>query len=257
MGEELTLRSVTIFGVNYCAATRAELVRALMAPLAPGECRTAAFAPMTSLSQAARDDGYRKVLNGMSVCAMDGKPVVNRAVKLHPELAGIERCSGPDVTADLLAATAGAGARHYFYGTSEENLAALRLRLESLYPGLCICGMEAPPFRALTEGEDAAAIARIRAAAPDYVWVALGAPRQDYWVARHAAALPGMRLMSVGAALKFLSGKVDRAPLWMQKAGLEWLYRIWKEPRQAGRYFTNGMYFVGRCLKDDLLRRGG
>lgn len=249
------MRTVTIFGVHYCAATRAELAAAIMAPLAPGECRTAAFAPMTSLSQAAREERYRAVLNSMSFCAMDGKPVVSRARRLHPELADIERCSGPDLTADLLAATAKTGARHYFYGTSQENLAALKARLEAACPGICICGMEAPPFRPLTGAEDAAAIARIRSAKPDYLWVALGAPRQDYWVAEHAAALPGMRVMSVGAALKFLSGQVDRAPLWMQKAGLEWCYRIFKEPRQAGRYFTNGVYFAGRCLKADLLHR--
>ncbi|MGN0974505.1 MAG: WecB/TagA/CpsF family glycosyltransferase [Gemmiger sp.] len=249
------MQTVSIFGVNYCAATRAELEAAIMAPLAPGECRTAAFAPMTSLSQAAREEEYRAVLNGMSFCAMDGKPVVGRARRLHPELGEIERCSGPDVTADLLEATAAAGARHYFYGTSAENLAALRAALEQRCPGICICGTEAPPFRPLTPEEDAAAVARIRAAKPDYLWVALGAPRQDFWVAQHAAALPGMRVMSVGAALKFLSGQVERAPLWMQKAGLEWLWRILREPRQAGRYLKNGVYFAGRCIRADILKK--
>ena len=87
----------------------------------------------------------------------------------------------------VLAATQNTGARHYFYGTTEENLAALRQAAAQQYPGLCIAGTHAPPFRPLSAEEEAEDIRRIREAKPDYLWVALGAPRQDYWVARHAA----------------------------------------------------------------------
>ena len=158
------MRTITLFGVRYCAAAQGELLAAITAPLQPGECRTAAFAPVTSLSQAARDESYRQVLNGMSLCAMDGMPVVKRAQKLDPALADIQRCSGPDMLRLVLAATQNTGARHYFYGTTEENLAALRQAAAQRYPGLCIAGTHAPPFRPLSAEEEAEDIRRIRAA---------------------------------------------------------------------------------------------
>ena len=186
---------------------------------------------------------------------MDGMPVVKRAQKLDPALADIQRCSGPDMLRLVLAATQNTGARHYFYGTTEENLAALRQAAAQQYPGLCIAGTHAPPFRPLSAEEEAEDIRRIREAKPDYLWVALGAPRQDYWVARHAARLDGMRVLAVGAALNFLTGQVRRAPEWMRKAGLEWAYRIWREPKQFWRYAKNGAYFLYRSAREDLLRR--
>ena len=249
------MRTIELFGVRYCAATQSELLAAITAPLQPGECRTAAFAPVTSLSQAARDDHYRAVLNGMSLCAMDGMPVVRRARKKDPTLADIQRCSGPDMMRLVLDATRHTGARHYFYGTSEENLAVLRDTLAREYPDLCVAGTLAPPFRPLSEAEEADHIRQIREADPDYLWVALGAPRQDCWVARHAGQLPGMRVLAVGAALNFLTGAVQRAPAWMRRAGLEWLYRIVREPRQFWRYAKNGGYFVYRSVREDLFRR--
>lgn len=249
------MREITIFGVRYCAATREELLRELTAPLAADASRTVAFAPVTSLSQAARDAEYRAVLNSMSICAMDGMPVVRRACRLDPGLTGIERCSGPDMIRLVLDATRTTGARHYFYGTTRENLDLLCETLQRDWPGLCVAGTHAPPFRPLSEEEEQEDIRRIREAKPDYLWVALGAPRQDYWVMRHAAELPGMRVLAVGAALNFLTGQVRRAPEWMRRAGLEWAYRIWREPRQFWRYAKNGAYYYWRCAGQDLLHR--
>ena len=199
------MREITIFGVRYAAADKAELLKELTAPLAPDDRRTVAFAPVTSLSQAARDADYRAVLNSMSICAMDGMPVLRRAQKLDPALSGIERCSGPDMMRLVLDATRTTGARHYFYGTTQETLDLLCETLRRDWPGLCVAGTHAPPFRPLTEEEEAEDIRRIREANPDYLWVALGAPRQDYWVVHHAAELPGIRVLAVGAALNFLT----------------------------------------------------
>lgn len=249
------MREITIFGVRYCAASRQELLGELTAPLAADQCRTAAFAPVTSLSQAARDADYRGVLNSMTICAMDGMPVVRRARKLDPSLTDIERCSGPDMMRLVLDATRNTGARHYFYGTTRENLDLLCQALERDWPGVCVAGTYAPPFRPLTEEEEQEDIRRIREAKPDYLWVALGAPRQDYWVMRHAAELKGIRVLAVGAAMNFLTGQVRRAPEWMRRAGLEWAYRIWREPKQFWRYAKNGAYYYWRCAGQDLLHR--
>lgn len=249
------MREITIFGVRYCAASRQELLGELTAPLAADQCRTAAFAPVTSLSQAARDANYRGVLNSMTICAMDGMPVVRRARKLDPSLTDIERCSGPDMMRLVLDATRNTGARHYFYGTTRENLDLLCQALERDWPGVCVAGTHAPPFRPLTEEEEQEDIRRIREAKPDYLWVALGAPRQDYWVMRHADELKGIRVLAVGAAMNFLTGQVRRAPEWMRRAGLEWVYRIWREPKQFWRYAKNGAYYYWRCAGQDLLHR--
>lgn len=249
------MREITIFGVRYCAASRQELLGELTAPLAADQCRTAAFAPVTSLSQAARDADYRAVLNSMTICAMDGMPVVRRARKLDPTLTDIERCSGPDMMHLVLDATRNTGARHYFYGTTRENLDLLCQALERDWPGVCVAGTHAPPFRPLTEEEEQEDIRRIREAKPDYLWVALGAPRQDYWVMRHADELKGIRVLAVGAAMNFLTGQVRRAPEWMRRAGLEWAYRIWREPKQFWRYAKNGAYYYWRCAGQDLLHR--
>ena len=249
------MREITIFGVRYCAASRQELLGELTAPLAADQCRTAAFAPVTSLSQAARDADYRAVLNSMTICAMDGMPVVRRARKLDPSLTDIERCSGPDMMRLVLDATRNTGACHYFYGTTRENLDLLCQALERDWPGVCVAGTHAPPFRPLTEEEEQEDIRRIREAKPDYLWVALGAPRQDYWVMRHADELKGIRVLAVGAAMNFLTGQVRRAPEWMRRAGLEWAYRIWREPKQFWRYAKNGAYYYWRCAGQDLLHR--
>lgn len=249
------MREITIFGVRYCAASRQELLGELTAPLAADQCRTAAFAPVTSLSQAARDADYRGVLNSMTICAMDGMPVVRRARKLDPTLTDIERCSGPDMMRLVLDATRNTGARHYFYGTTRENLDLLCQALERDWPGVCVAGTHAPPFRPLTEEEEQEDIRRIREAKPDYLWVALGAPRQDYWVMRHAGELKGIRVLAVGAAMNFLTGQIRRAPEWMRRAGLEWAYRIWREPKQFWRYAKNGAYYYWRCAGQDLLHR--
>ena len=249
------MREITIFGVRYCAASRQELLGELTAPLAADQCRTAAFAPVTSLSQAARDADYRGVLNGMTICAMDGRPVVRRARKLDPSLTDIERCSGPDMMRLVLDATRNTGACHYFYGTTRENLDLLCQALERDWPGVCVAGTHAPPFRPLTEEEEQEDIRRIREAKPDYLWVALGAPRQDYWVMRHADELKGIRVLAVGAAMNFLTGQIRRAPEWMRRAGLEWAYRIWREPKQFWRYAKNGAYYYWRCAGQDLLHR--
>lgn len=249
------MREITIFGVRYCAASRQELLGELTAPLAADQCRTAAFAPVTSLSQAARDADYRGVLNSMTICAMDGMPVVRRARKLDPSLTDIERCSGPDMMRLVLDATRNTGACHYFYGTTRENLDLLCQALERDWPGVCVAGTHAPPFRPLTEEEEQEDIRRIRETKPDYLWVALGAPRQDYWVMRHADELKGIRVLAVGAAMNFLTGQVRRAPEWMRRAGLEWAYRIWREPKQFWRYAKNGAYYYWRCAGQDLLHR--
>ena len=120
------------------------------------------------------------------------------------------------------------------------------------YPGLEVVGTHSPPFRQLTPEEDAAEVALINAARPDYVWIGLGAPKQDLWAARQRAVLDAPVLLAVGAAFDFHSGGLRRAPAWMQRTGLEWLFRLLAEPRRLIRRYavtnTRFVYLVGKGM---------
>ena len=116
-----------------------------------------------------------------------------------------------------------------FTAPPPETLAQLRQVLEKRYPGAVIAGMESPPFRPLTEEEDAAAVVRINAARPDFVWVGLGAPKQERWMAAHRGKVQAL-MVGVGAAFDYEAGNIRRAPAWMQRCSLEWLYRLLQDP---------------------------
>ena len=139
--------------------------------------------------------------------------------------------------------------RHYFYGSTPETLALLRQVLKRRYPGAVIAGMESPPFRPLTEEEDAAAVARINAARPDFVWVGLGAPKQERWMAAHRGKVQAL-MVGVGAAFDYEAGNIRRAPAWMQRCSLEWLYRLLQDPRRLfKRYFVTNTKFMWWALR--------
>jgi N-acetylglucosaminyldiphosphoundecaprenol N-acetyl-beta-D-mannosaminyltransferase len=137
------------------------------------------------------------------------------------------------------------GTRHYLYGGAPDVAEGLRQRLTSKLPGLNVVGAWSPPFRPPTAGELDADLARIQAASPDFVWVGLGAPKQEYWVeeARHRLHVAG--ILAVGAAFDFHSGTKRRAPRWMQRTGTEWLFRLASEPRRLWRrYLVTNTRFV-------------
>jgi N-acetylglucosaminyldiphosphoundecaprenol N-acetyl-beta-D-mannosaminyltransferase len=136
-------------------------------------------------------------------------------------------------------------ARHYFYGGAPGVADRLADRMREAYPGLVVAGTHSPPYRTLSAGEDADDIARINAARPDFVWVGLGAPKQDLWAARQRRNLDAAVILAVGAAFDFHSGGLRRAPAWMQRLGFEWLYRLIAEPRRlARRYIVTNTRFL-------------
>ena len=112
-----------------------------------------------------------------------------------------------------------------FYGSTPETLQLLRKKVEERYPGVVISGMMSPPFREMTPQEDAQAVAEINATKPDFVWVGLGAPKQERWMAAHEDRVQAL-MIGVGAAFDYEAGNIKRAPMWMQKHNLEWLLPI-------------------------------
>jgi N-acetylglucosaminyldiphosphoundecaprenol N-acetyl-beta-D-mannosaminyltransferase len=132
------------------------------------------------------------------------------------------------------------GYRHFFYGASPEVLDALTERLRARFPALQVAGTYAPPYRRLDAFEDSQIVQLIKQAKPDVVWVGLSTPKQERWMADHVEQLCAPALIGVGAAFDFHSGRKRQAPRWMQRSGLEWLFRLLSEPRRLyRRYLVN------------------
>ena len=140
------------------------------------------------------------------------------------------------------------GYRHYFYGSKEETLELLYQKLTNNYPGIQIAGMYSPPFRPLTEEEDKAIMERINETKPDFVWVGLGAPKQEKWMAAHQGCVDGL-MIGVGAGFDYHAGNIERAPEWMQKSNLEWVYRLLQDPKRLfGRYWHTNTKFIWNAM---------
>jgi N-acetylglucosaminyldiphosphoundecaprenol N-acetyl-beta-D-mannosaminyltransferase len=201
---------------------------------------------------ASRDAAYREVINGSDMATPDGAPV---AWMLRRQgFAGQSRISGPDLMWALCERAAKESLAVYCYGSTEATLGLLDARLRAAFPGLQVT-MESPPFRALSVEEDAAAVERINASGAGIVFVGLGCPKQERWMAEHRGqgALDESPLrvkavmIGVGAAFDFHAGTVQRAPAWMRDNGLEWLHRLASEPgRLWKRYLvTNTLFILG------------
>ena len=137
----------------------------------------------------------------------------------------MERTTGPSLMGEIFKITSEKGYRHFFYGSGQETLDLLEEKLNENYPGIQIAGMYSPPFRPLTDEEDAAVIKMINDAKADFVWIGLGAPKQENWMAAHQGKIDGL-MIGVGAGFDYFAGNIERAPEWMQKWNLEWVYRL-------------------------------
>jgi N-acetylglucosaminyldiphosphoundecaprenol N-acetyl-beta-D-mannosaminyltransferase len=149
------------------------------------------------------------------------------------------RVYGPDLMRALTAVSATKGYRQFYYGGNEGVAALLATTLARQHPGLVVCGTCTPPFRRLTLEEDVAVVETINASKPDIVWVGLSTPKQEYWMASHIGRVDAPVMIGVGAAFDFLTGLKRQAPPWMQRNGLEWLFRLMSEPRRLWRRYAS------------------
>jgi N-acetylglucosaminyldiphosphoundecaprenol N-acetyl-beta-D-mannosaminyltransferase len=233
-----------------------EAVQLFLDAPASGERLRAHFCTTHTLVEASDNPRLREALNHeAAIASPDGMPLVwvGRAMGRR-----VGRVCGPDLMPLLIDRARERGARHYFYGGAPGVADALAARLTEKFPGLIVAGTHSPPFRALTPEEDAAEVGLINAARPDYVWVGLGSPKQDLWIADHRLRLDAAVLFAVGAAFDFHSGGLRRAPKWMQRTGTEWLFRLLAEPRRLlRRYTVVNTRFVLLLARQILGRRPG
>lgn len=205
-----------------------------------------------SVVTARQDTAFAQVLRQAELCAPDGAPVAWMLRRLGH--AGQPRINGPDLMWRCCAWAAEQGQSIYLLGGTDSTLVLLRTRLQQAFPGLHIAGAWAPPFRALTPQEDAAAVTAINASGAGMVWVGLGCPKQELWMHAHRERIHAV-MLGVGAAFDYHAGTVRRAPLWAQRAGLEWLHRLLSEPRRLWRrYLVTNTLFIAAAARQ-LLRR--
>lgn len=198
-----------------------------------------------------RDPAFRAVIDGATLATPDGAPVAWALRRLG--VPGQPRVNGPDLMWRACAEAEREGLSIYLFGGQEDTLARLRAELLKAFPALDIAGALSPPFRALSDAETEAMLGGIAATRPGLVFVALGCPKQEIWMARHHARVPAP-MLGVGAAFDYHAGTLARAPAWMRENGLEWLHRLASEPGRLWRRYlvTNSLFVLG--MAGQLLR---
>ena len=213
------------------------------------------FVNVHALVTAVENDEYKRAQEMSAYSFADGMPVA----RLQRKKGYIEakRVAGPDFMDAVLKISPDKGYRHYFYGSTPDNIGRLVNEILEKYPGVEIVGSYAPEFVETVDAETfeeifAKDIAEIEKAAPDFIWVGLGAPKQELWMMHAQGRVSGL-MAGVGAAFDFIPGEKKRAPVVLQKLGLEWLYRLMQDPQRLfSRYFETNIKFLKLYLKDSL-----
>jgi N-acetylglucosaminyldiphosphoundecaprenol N-acetyl-beta-D-mannosaminyltransferase len=238
---------IIVNGIRFDPLDREGLVRTVGSFIDCGRSHVVHFLACDPTVRAARDDDYAQILNAGDLNVADGKPIA-WTMRLHGRVA--ERIAGTDGVNLLCDAGLRADHRHYLYGGSQSLTERLRFVLRRNHQGLRIAGSESPRFGLPAEEELAQSAARIRATGTDLLWIGVGTPNQHYIANRLRELDAAPVILCVGAAFDFLAGTKRRAPLWMQRSGLEWLHRMMSEPRRlGGRYLTGNPRFVAGVLR--------
>ncbi len=228
-----------------------------------GRGRYVCVTSVHGVMEARKSQTVRAALNGADLVTPDGMPLVWALRSFGAPLQ--QRVYGPDLMLALCAKAEQSGHRIFLYGGLPDSLEELTRKLRARFPRLLLVGAYSPPFTVLTAEEEESIRARIVESGADLVFVGISTPKQDLWMARHAPRTPGIVFIGVGAAFDFHAGRVQQAPAWMQARGLEWFYRLTREPRRLWRRYVLvtpwflpywAMQRLG-CLMQDLARGHG
>ena len=242
---------IDILGVSISALTPGLACNEIEAKIRGRDKIYVCVAPVSTLVDCQSDKAYKDIVNAADMVTPDGMPVVWLS-----HLKGfkyVERTYGPDLMRALCLRP---GLRHYFFGSSVEVLLHLEQSLKKIHSGIIIVGMVSPPMRPEVVLESEEVIAAINMAKPDILWIGLGSPKQDFWMHLHRGRLEVPVMVGVGAAFDFVAGIKPQAPQWMQRNGLEWLFRLINEPQRLWkRYLIGNLLFIFYVLKAILSRR--
>ncbi len=241
-----TIKTCRILGVNIAVTNMEETVRYIEENRKELSGKYICVSNVHTTVMSYEDPQYRKVQNSAALALPDGRPL--SIVSRRRGFQEAERVTGPDLMGKLFARDD--GLKHFFYGDKQETLDILRENLQREYPSIQIAGMISPPYRKLTEEEKAEHVKAIRESGADIIWVGLGAPKQENWMYEHQGMFPGI-MIGVGAGFSYHAGLLKRAPEWMQRMSLEWLYRLMQDPiRLYKRYFRTNLKFLYLEMKD-------
>lgn len=244
----MAIRRVDVLGVEISAINMEMAVAEISRWITEGEQRYVCVTGVHGVMESQRDPELCRIHNESGLTTPDGMPMVWAGKKAGADWMG--RVYGPDLMLAVLARAAEQGWSSFLYGGNEGVADLLAAKLRDQFPGLVIAGTYCPPFRPLTPDEDAAVVDAINASGAQLVWVGLSTPKQERWMASHVGQLKSNVLLGVGAAFDFHAGLVPQAPAWMQRNGLEWFYRLVKEPRRLWRrYFRNNPAYVAKIRR--------
>jgi N-acetylglucosaminyldiphosphoundecaprenol N-acetyl-beta-D-mannosaminyltransferase len=238
---------VNILGVGVSAIDMSQALEAIECWLDRREQHYVCVTGVHGIMESQRDGALRRIHNQAGLVTPDGVPLV--WLSWLAGQAQVEQVCGSDLMLACCQRSVVHGYRHFFYGGGEGVAQRLVARLCSQCPGLTVAGTFTPPFRPLTPAEDDAIARKINDVGAEIVWVGLSTPKQERWMAAHVNRLHAPVMIGVGAAFDFHAGLKRRAPLWMRRSGLEWLFRLGTEPRRLWRrYLMNNPAFVWRVL---------
>lgn len=244
---ESSVPRANILGVGISAINMDLALDAIEGWISRRERRYICVATVHGVMECQRDPDLRRIFNHSGMTTPDGMPLV--WLSRFMGFPNVARVYGPDLMLAVCERSRQKGYRHFLYGGTEGVAEELAAKLRSRIPGLEIVGTYTPPFQPLTESEDAEIVYKINESKADIVWVGLSAAKQDRWMAEHVGRLQTPVLVGVGAAFDFHSGRKRQAPRWMQRSGLEWLFRLSQEPQRLWyRYLVYNPMFVALVL---------
>jgi len=242
---EMSEPRANVLGVGLSAINLEQAVDHLVSSARQGLRGYVCVTGVHGVTEARNDPAFRQILNQAFLNVPDGMPM--SWVGWAQGHRAMDRVYGPDLMLEILRRSVPLGLTHFFYGGKEGVADLLAEKMQSRFRGLQVVGTFCPPFRALTGNERAELQSRIAERKPDFFWVGLSTPKQERFMAEFLPLLDAKIMVGVGAAFDFHAGLVSQAPGWMQRAGLEWLYRLGTEPRRLGRrYLINNPLFIWR-----------
>jgi N-acetylglucosaminyldiphosphoundecaprenol N-acetyl-beta-D-mannosaminyltransferase len=244
---------VDILGVGVSTINLEDAVATVKRWIGEGSRNYVCITSVHGVMESWRDKRLRSIHNGAGMVTPDGVPLVWLSRLLGNRRT--ERVYGPDLMRIMTKVSSEHGYRQFYYGGAEGVAEKLAQALANAHPGLKVAGTFCPPFRELTADEDEVVIDTINTARPDIVWVGLSTPKQELWMSRHLGRIEAPVMVGVGAAFDFLAGTKPQAPRWMQRNGLEWLFRLCSEPRRLWRRYAYIVPSFTILVIGELLRR--
>lgn len=239
---KLQLKTCNILGVNINVTNMEDTVKIITENLDDIKGDYICVSNVHTTVMSYEDECYRDIQNSGFMALPDGKPL--SVVSKKRGFSKAERVTGPDLMEEIFKISEERGYKHYFYGSTKETLNRLDKKLKEKYPKMKIVGMYSPPFRKLTEEENKEIEENLNKINPDFIWVGLGAPKQEIWMSEHKNKVNGL-MIGVGAGFDYHAENISRAPKWMQRMSLEWLYRLCQDPKRLfKRYFKTNLKFI-------------